>query len=139
MKPIFRNIIAVVVGLIAGSVVNMGLVNIGPSIIALPAGADVSTTEGLRESMKIFTPANFVFPFLAHALGTFTSAFIATKIAVSHKMKIVVGIGLFSLVGGITAVIMFGGPLWFKAMDLLLAYIPMALLGGTLAGARKRD
>ncbi len=137
MNPVLRNIIAVVVGLIAGSIVNMGLVNLGPSIIALPPGADVSTTEGLRESMKLFAPANFVFPFLAHALGTFTSAFIATKLAVSHKMKIVVGIGVFSLIGGITAVRMFGGPLWFKALDLGLAYIPTALLGGTPAGARK--
>jgi hypothetical protein len=38
------------------------------------------------------------------------------------------------LAGGISAVVMFGGPFWFKAVDLLLAYIPMGYLGATIAG-----
>ena len=37
----------------------------------------------------------FIFPFLAHALGTFLGAkFIAWKIASSHKMRIAMTIGL---------------------------------------------
>ncbi|NNF00976.1 MAG: hypothetical protein HKN25_18310, partial [Pyrinomonadaceae bacterium] len=67
MNPIIKYIIAVVVGLVVGSGVNMGLVNIGPSIIPLPEGADVSNMEALAKSMKLFTPANFLFPFLGHA------------------------------------------------------------------------
>ena len=31
---------------------------------------------------------------------------------------------------------MIPGPTWFAALDLLVAYIPMGWLGGTLAGAR---
>jgi hypothetical protein len=34
-------------------------------------------------------------------------------------------------------VIMCGGPVWFIASDLLLAYIPMGFLGGILAGGRR--
>ena len=70
MNPIAKNILAVVAGLVVGGIVNMGLIKLAPLVVPLPEGADVSTMEGLRESMKSFKPANFIFPFLAHALGT---------------------------------------------------------------------
>ncbi len=134
MNPVGRNILAVIGGIVVGSLVNMMLVNIGPSVIPLPEGADMSTTAGLRESMKLFTPANFIFPFLAHALGTLVGAFIAAKFAASHQMRLSMIIGVLFLIGGISAVIMLGGPLWFNVTDLVLAYIPMGMLGAALAG-----
>lgn len=137
MIPIFRNILSPIVGFVVGSVVNVLLVNAGPHVVSLPEGADVSTMEGLRESMVLFEPVNFLFPFLGHALGTLTGAFIAAKLAASHKMKFAVAVGVCFLLGGIMMVRMLGGPLWFNASDLLLAYIPMAYLGGMLAGAGK--
>ncbi len=137
MNPIARNVVAAIVGFVIGSVVNLGLVNVGTSVIPLPEGADVSTAEGLRESMKLFTPANFLFPFLAHALGTLTGAFVAAKLAASHQMKFAIGIGVGFLLGGLAMVLMCGGPVWFIASDLLVAYIPMAFLGGFLAGGKK--
>ncbi len=137
MNPIAKNILAAIVGFVVGSLVNIGLVNIGPSVVPLPEGADVSTMESLRDSMKLFAPVNFIFPFLAHALGTLTGAFIAAKIAVSHHMKFAIGIGVCFMIGGVTAAIMLGGPVWFIVSDLLLAYIPMGFLGGILAGGRR--
>jgi hypothetical protein len=137
MNPIAKNVLAVILGLVVGSLVNMALVNIGPYVVPLPEGADVSTMEGLRESMKLFTPVNFVFPFLAHALGTLTGAFVAAKFAASHHMKFAIGIGVAFLIGGVAAASMLGGPIWFKACDLLLAYIPMGLLGGFLGSGKK--
>jgi hypothetical protein len=107
------------------------------SVVPLPEGTDVSTMEAVRKSMKLLAPVNFVFPLLGHALGTLTGAFVAAKLAASHHMKIALGIGLIFLIGGIAMVLNCGGPVWFIATDLLLAYIPMALLGGFLAG-RKR-
>ncbi len=134
MNPIIKYIIAVIVGLVVGSGVNMGLVNIGPSIIPLPEGADVSNMEALAKSMKLFTPANFLFPFLGHALGTLVAAFVAAKIAGKHHIKFGLGLGVFFLLGGITAASMLGGPIWFVVADLVLAYIPMGFLGGKMAG-----
>ena len=43
---------------------------------------------------------NFVFPFLAHALGTLAGAFVAAKIAASHKMRFALAIGFLFLLGG---------------------------------------
>lgn len=134
MNSLVRNVLAVLAGVVVGSVVNISLVNAGPIVVPLPEGADVSTMEKLQESMALFTPANFLFPFLGHAVGTLAGAFVAAKLAASHPMKLALGIGVFFLVGGIAAIRMIGGPLWFQATDLLAAYIPMGYLGGMLAG-----
>jgi hypothetical protein len=137
MKSVARNVLAALAGVVVGSLVNMGLVNMGPLVVPLPEGADISTMENLRESMKSFTPVNFVFPFLAHALGTLSGAFVAAKLAASHAAKLAISIGVF-LIGGIAAVSLLGGPLWFIVADLLVAYIPMGYLGAVLAGATRR-
>jgi hypothetical protein len=139
MNPILRNILAVIAGAVVGSLVNITLVNIGHMVVPLPEGADVSTMESLRDSMELFTPVHFLFPFLAHALGTLTGAFIAVKIAVSHHMKFAVGIGVLFLLGGISAASMLGGPMWFNVTDLLLAYIPMGIVGGMLARGKNSN
>lgn len=83
--------------------------------------------------MKLFTPVNFIFPFLAHALGTLAGAFMAAKLAASHQLKFALLIGVLFLMGGITAANSLGGPVWFTVTDLLLAYIPMGFLGAKLA------
>ncbi len=137
MNPIARNIVAAIVGFVIGSVVNLGLVTLGMSVFPLPEGTDVSTMEALRESMKLLAPVNFVFPLLAHALGSFTGAFVAARLAASHPIKLAMGVGLVFLLGGMAMILNCGGPLWFVATDLLLAYIPMAFLGGSLAGEKR--
>ncbi len=137
MIPIAKNVLAVISGVVIGSMVNMGLINIGPQIVSLPDGADLSTMDGLRDSMKLFTPMNFLFPFLGHALGTLSGAFVAAKVASSHQVKFAIGIGVFFLIGGATMVSMLGGPMWFNVSDLLLAYIPMGYLGGILACGKR--
>ena len=137
MNSVAKNILAALAGVVVGSLVNIGLVNIGPSVIPLPDGADISTMENIRDSMKLFAPVNFIVPFLAHALGTLAGAFVAAKLAASHPVKFAMGIGVFFLLGGVTAVSMLGGPLWFNVADLLVAYIPMGYLGAVLAGATR--
>ena len=128
MNPILKNILAVISGIILGSAVNMGIIMISGSIIPPPAGADVTTTEGLRASMHLFQPINFLMPFLAHALGTFAGAFVAALIAASHKMKFALGIGIVFLAGGIANVLMLPSPIWFTIVDLAGAYIPMGYI-----------
>lgn len=137
MNPIARNILAAVVGFVVGSAVNLGLVTIGMSVVPLPEGTDVSTMAALRASMALLPPMYFVFPLLGHALGSFSGAFITAKLAASHHLKIAMGIGGLFLIGGIAMIVNCGGPLWFIATDLLLAYIPMAYLGGLLTGRTK--
>jgi hypothetical protein len=132
---IVRNILAVVIGWAVSGLVNMALIKLGHSVIALPAGADVSTMENLRVAMQSFGPEQYMFPFLAHAVGALVGAFVAAVIAASHKMIFAMVIGILGLVGGIAAGIWLGAPLWFDAVDFIFAYIPMAWIGAKLAGA----
>lgn len=133
MHPIIKNILAVVAGIVLGSVVNMGIIMISGSIIPPPDGADVTTSEGLKASMHLFQPKHFIMPFLAHSLGTFAGAFVAALLAATHKMKFAIGIGVFFLLGGIASVFMLPAPTWFSILDVAGAYIPMAFLAGKLA------
>lgn len=130
-----RNIFGIVAGLLLGSVVNMAFVAISSSVIAPPAGADMTTVEGLSAAMPRLEAKHFVFPFLAHALGTLTAALVAAQVAVRHKMPIALGIGGLFLVGGIAASTMIPAPAWFIALDLVAAYLPMAWLGAKIARA----
>lgn len=132
MNPILKNTLAVVLGLVVGSIVNMGLITISGSIIPPPEGADVTTMEGLLEAMHKFEPKHFIFPFLAHALGTLVGACIAAAMAANRKMSLAIVIGVFFLIGGIVNAYLLPAPSWFVFLDLLGAYLPMAFIGGNL-------
>jgi hypothetical protein len=136
MNSIIRNILAVITGIIIGSIVNMGIINISGSIIPPPEGADITTMEGLKTTMHLFKPINFLFPFLAHALGTLAGAILAAMIAANHKMKFALVIGLFFLIGGITNILLLPSPTWFAMVDIGGAYIPMAWMGATLVNRK---
>jgi hypothetical protein len=111
----------------------MGFIMISGSVIPPPEGADITTAEGLNASMHLFQPRHFIFPFLAHAIGTFADAFVAALIAATHKMRFALGVGLFFLAEGVTSIFMLPSPIWFTVLDLVGAYLPMAYLGGKLA------
>lgn len=132
MHPIVRNIAAVVLGLVVGSVVNMGIIAMSGNLIPPPAGADVKTMEGLKAAMHLFEPRHFLFPFLAHALGTLVGAAAAAIIAATRKMRFAMVIGVAFLGGGVSMVMMVPSPAWFTALDLIVAYLPMAWLGGKI-------
>ena len=136
MNSIVKNILAVIAGIILGSAVNMGIVMISGSIIPPPSEADVTTMEGLKASIHLFEPKHFIFPFLAHALGTLAGAFLTALIAANHKMKFALAIGAFFLVGGLVNTFMLPSPTWFTVLDIVGAYIPMGWLGWKLAGER---
>lgn len=129
MPKLLRNVLAVVAGLVIGSVVNMAIITLSPSLIPPPAGVDVSNAESLAKAIHLFEPRHFVMPFLAHAFGTFVGAFVAYLIAGSHKATFAWVIGVVFLCGGVAASFMIPAPVWFIALDLLVAYLPMAWLG----------
>ncbi|MCF6280258.1 MAG: hypothetical protein L3J14_07915 [Flavobacteriaceae bacterium] len=132
MNPILRNILAVFIGWFGGSAINLGLINLGHKVFPI-AGIDINDMTAFAEVMPTLDGKYFLFPFLAHALGTLVGAFIAYKIAATHKKKFALGIGVLFLLGGIAVNYMLPVPTWFAVADIALAYIPMALIGGKLA------
>jgi hypothetical protein len=137
MMTILRNIFAIIVGLVVGGALNTALIHAGPHVIESPAGVDVTDFESLRNGMHWFEPRHFVFPFLAHALGTLAGALLAFLIAASYRSVFAFVIGAVFLAGGIAATFMLPAPAWYIILDLAAAYIPMAWIG-TLLGRRIR-
>lgn len=130
-------VIALIVGIFLGSTVNMSIIKFGELIISLPEGLDNKSAEGLKATMHLMEAQHFIFPFLAHAVGTlfgaFVVAFSAIKLSFKNPLKIAILIGVFFLCGGIYMVYILPSPLWFSLTDLIFAYLPMAYLGGKLA------
>ena len=131
MHPIFKNISAVVLGWLVGSSMNMGLIQMGLYIFPI-SGIDPNDMDAFAEVMPTLGFEYFIFPFLAHALGTFVGAIMASMIAESKKMKFALYIGGLFLIGGLAVNYMLPGPTWFAVADIVLAYIPMAWLGGKI-------
>jgi hypothetical protein len=134
MNPTIKNIVAVVAGIFIGAIVNMGLILVSGSIIPPPDGADVTTTEGLKASMHLFEARHYLFPFLAHALGTLVGALLAARIAASHKKIFALSIGGLFFIGGAINAFTLPAPTWFIAVDLIVAYFPMAMIGYLITG-----
>jgi hypothetical protein len=132
MHPVIKNILAVIVGFLVGSAINMGLIMVGGSVVPPPPGYDMNSMEGMKAAMVLFEPKHFLFPFLAHALGTLAGAAAAAWFA-SSKLAMAMVVGALFLAGGVAAVMMLPSPLWFSALDLVMAYVPMAYLGYRLA------
>jgi len=107
----------------------MLLIQTGMIVFPAPEGIDISTEAGLKLAMSKMSFEYFIFPFLAHALGTLFGAWFAIRFTKTKHISAAYSIGMLFLLGGIMMVVSVGGPIWFIMMDLTLAYLPMAWLG----------
>ena len=78
MNTLLRNIFAVIAGGILGAVVNMSFIVAGSKVF--PLSESFEPMNAMNWDLKFF-----IFPFLAHALGTLAGAFIAANIAATYK------------------------------------------------------
>ena len=134
MHPILRNILAVMAGLVVGGFVNMGLIILGGKFLPPPVGVDVNDIASINAHIREYSVLQLMAPFIAHAVGVVVGAFLTVKLAASRHLALAFIIGTFFLLGGIMAVSMIpNAPVWFSALDLVVAYLPMAWIGHRLA------
>ena len=131
--PFLRAILAVIVGLVIGGVVNSTFEWLGTVLIGSPAGSDMTTTEGVRASVHLMQPQHFIFPFLADVFSSLVGAFAAAKIAGRYHLMAAMNVALLFLAMAIHIYSAIPFPGWFMAVDFLFAYIPMAWIGDRLA------
>lgn len=122
-----RFILSLVFGLLVGAVVNGSIVNLGMLLFPFPEGVNFETKEGLSlfENLPI---KYYIFPFLAHALGTLSGCIVALLFVRKWAKWSIYIIGYCFFVGGVMAGQLINAPLWFDILDLSLAYMPMAWL-----------
>ncbi len=128
MNNSLKNTLAVLAGLIIGSIASISLITISGHVIPPPEGVDMSTMEGLKNAMHVLEPKHYIFPFLAHSLGTLFGCMMALMLCKSRPQLMSYNIAGFFLLGGISNVMMLPSPFWFNALDLIVAYIPMGYL-----------
>lgn len=131
MNPILRNILAVILGAVVCIFLNGMLLGLMMKFIPPPAGFDPNdmTSYGLLQAKHLLSP------FVAHAVPSLVGGLIAALVAATRKMTFALVVGALHLLGGIMAAFMIPAPAWFVALDLIVAYLPMAWIGGKLARA----
>jgi len=131
-----RNTLAFLGGFVVLGVAKYAATALGNAVIPPPSGVDLSTLDGFKAAIPLYEAKHWIPAFFEHAVGSMAGGAAAAFLAVSHKMKLAVGIGALHMVGGIGAALMLPFPAWVVAVDLVAMYLPMAWMGGKL-GARR--
>ena len=126
MKQTLKNIAIVILGIIVGMIVNIGLIILGGTIF--PPSENFEPMNAMNWDFKYF-----IFPFLAHSIGTLSGALIVSKLSNKSSIILPLIVGLYFLMGGIYMITILPAPMWFVLLDVILGYIPMALFGWKLA------
>jgi hypothetical protein len=129
MKRVIE-ILVLLASILLGGLLNGKIIEIQSFFIPLPPGADFSTEEGMKNSIHLLSAQHFIFPFLAHALGTLLSGTLAVLfLKKSNKLNYYLWfIGGLFFAAGTYMVTILPAPWWFNILDLTLAYFPMAWL-----------
>ena len=109
---ILKRTIVIFISLFSGAMLNGAIINISSKVIAPPKGFDLNTAEGLQAAMPHMGPEHFLFPFLAHALGTLLSALLITRFLKSQQI-------IFSMIGDFPEFIQFNGNTFVHYLSLV--------------------
>lgn len=133
---LLRKFIAVVIGIVAGSMFNMAVVTASHAVFPLPAGVDPNNFEAFKAHVEAHgLPAGaLIMVLIAHAGGSFVSGFVCGLIAGRPWQAAAIGLGLLWTCGGAAMLCMLPAPAWFAVADIVL-YIPAAVLGVGMGGA----
>ncbi|MFZ9915143.1 MAG: hypothetical protein ACO3IB_07375 [Phycisphaerales bacterium] len=133
---VLRGIAGGFLGVVSGAALNMGILLGGARLLPPPAGVDVNDVATINANIDKYSVLDLSVPFAAHALGTLVGAFIAASVAATPRGRLRAAsfVGILFLLGGIEAIRMIpNAPLWFDALDLCVAYLPMAWIGWRVA------
>jgi hypothetical protein len=131
---ILKRTIVILLSIFIGAQVNGAFLTLGTNLIPPPEGCNLNTMDGLKAAVPFLEAKHYLFPFLAHAIGTLISAVLITRFLKSQQFVFAMMAGVLFLIAGISMVIMLPEtPIWFVLVDLIVAYIPMAYLGNKIA------
>ncbi|QOW09638.1 hypothetical protein Q73A0000_04280 [Kaistella flava (ex Peng et al. 2021)] len=126
-----RKILALLVGIIATSVV-VGLVQqLGHYLFPLPVGTDPNDPEAIKKYVETAPFMAIFFVIISYSVGAFTGGFVSTKIANNGKKIYAIIIGILFLMTSIYMMIIIPSPIWFWILGI--AVWTLVLVGYKLA------
>ena len=97
----FRNVIAVVVGMFVGMATNMAIVVMNMAIYPMPEGVDFNNTAGLTEYIDNLPFLALLIVLVAHLSQAFVGGWVAARISANRLVTVALIVGVLSLAGGI--------------------------------------
>lgn len=129
-----RQIISVVVGVIAGMVAMMIVNYISVAMYPMPQALDTSNPELMAEYIAGLPMLAKLIVLVSWIVSAFVAGFVAAKIAPDDKARtMAIIVGALLMLGGIANAFMIPHPMWMLIIGLL-QYIPVAHIGAKIAG-----
>lgn len=130
MRGLGRSILAILVGVLVAGLMIAGIEWISAQLYPLPPGLDRGDPEAMREHVRQLPSTAFGLVVLAWAVGTFTGAFLAARIARRSPLLHGLTIGGLFLVAGAVNMLLLPHPAWMWIAGVF------AFLGGGYLGGR---
>lgn len=126
-----RNIGAGFVGLLVGSLLNMGIIAFNSMVLfPMPEGTDMMDPEQMQAYVATLPAGAFIGVMVAHLSQAFVGGWVAARIGTA-PMVLAMTIALLTLLGGVMNFFNLGAPLW-TAIEFPL-YLVAGWGAGTLA------
>ena len=118
-----RDIVAVVLGMLAGMAVNMTFVLLALILHPMPEGVDFSDTEAMPAYFATIPAMVFLLVLVAHLGQAFFGGLVAALLSPNRPRAMALVIGTLSLIGGVINLIDLPHPPW---MWLEVPFYPLA-------------
>lgn len=125
----FRNVIAVIVGLAVGMMVNMALVLLNLGLHPMPEGVNFDDPEGVKAYFATLPLMAYLIVLLAHLGQSFVGGLVAALISATRPMLVAMIVGVLSLIGGLINMTDMPLPMW------MWIEIPLYLVVSWAAGS----
>jgi len=89
-----RSVFVILVAILAAAMVTFSINVIGHYIIPPPEAIDTNDFESIKNNFHLFRTQHFIFPLLAHAIGTLASSYLISCMATSHKIWFALVLGI---------------------------------------------
>ena len=124
-----RSIIAVIAGLIAGSIVIYLIELAGHALYPPPELFDPMDREAAKEMMDAAPIGSLLMVILAYLVGSFAGGAVAALVPAKSRLSHSLATGLILMVFGIINLVLLPHPVWFWVLSLIV-FVPFAFLGG---------
>lgn len=112
MNPHLRNVLATLAGLVAGSVVNMGLVLLNVSLFPMPAGASFEDPAAMAAWTATLPASAFLLVLAAHGAQAFVGGALATRLAATRGPVPAGLIATLTALGSAANMVQLPAPAW---------------------------
>jgi len=123
-----KNLIIVIVGVIAAAIISFIIISLGHFIIPPPIEMDTNDFESIRNNFHLLELRHFIFPLLAHAISTFCASYLVSRYTDRHKFWFALSIGVLFTILSLSLSLRLGHMNWIGIVEIG-HYIPMSILG----------